>query len=95
MTILIWIVFGFLVGVVGVVAKIVVPRPDPDGFIVFEERAASLARLERVLVVVDPEALIRRQVLLFRVLAKGGDVLPLRVPISLLAVLIRQLALGH
>jgi hypothetical protein len=79
MTVLIWIVFGFFVGLV---AKIVMLGRDPGGFIVFEQRA-SLARLERVLVVVDPEALICRQVLLFRVLAEGSEVLHLRVPIFL------------
>jgi hypothetical protein len=62
---------------------------------VFEERAAALARLERVLVVIDPETLIRRQVLLCRVLAEGGEVLHLHVPISLPAVVILRLPLGH
>jgi hypothetical protein len=62
---------------------------------VFEERAASLTRLERVLVVVDPETLICRQVLALRVLAKGGQVLHLRVPVSLLAALIPLLTLCH
>ena len=42
---------------------------------VFQQRAASLASLERVLVVVDPKALIGRQVLPLGILLEGRQVL--------------------
>ena len=62
---------------------------------VFEERAAALACLERVLIVVDPETLICRQVLSFRILAERVQVMHLRVPVSRLAGLLSLLALCH